>query len=83
MAELPAERRAAIEARTAELVAEIELLREDCAEAYQVVGHLASLAGVFEAEGVEKVLDNLHAASAGEPRPHEDALPLKLETRSE
>ena len=58
--------------------AEIDRLRRDCAEAYQVVATLAVATGVFSTTAVEKVLDNLAAATAGEPRPHEDVLPFQL-----
>lgn len=50
---------------------EIKRLREDCAAAYQIVGHLAAEAELFETDAVEHVLDNLDAASSGDPRPHE------------
>lgn len=55
---------------------EVERLREDCAEAYQVVGALSSMCGLFGTGEVEKVLDNLHAATCGEPRPHATVLPF-------
>ena len=50
--------------------AEIEQLREQCAEAYQFIGALAHEAGVFGRPEVVKMLDNLWAAAQGEPRPH-------------
>lgn len=58
------------------LRAEIERLRQDCSEAYQVVGALAALADLFEHPAVEKALDNLNAAVRGVPRPHADLLPF-------
>jgi hypothetical protein len=61
-----------------ELTAEIERLRSDCAEAYQVVGALAGYAGVFEHPGVIQALDNLSAAADGKPRPHAELLPFDL-----
>lgn len=61
------------------LVVEIERLQQECAEAYQVVGALADMAGVFERPEVGKVLDNLCAAAGGEPRPHADVLPFVVE----
>lgn len=58
------------------LRAEIERLRRDCAEAYQVVG--AGMWGkpcdYFQWD-VERALDNLLAAAEGKPRPHDDLLP--------
>jgi len=55
---------------------EMMRLREDCAEAYQVVG-----CGMFgepckyTQEDVARALDNLSAAANGVPRPHADLLP--------
>lgn len=57
------------------LEAEVERLREDCAEAYQAFGGLAFYFKDDEHKDCEKVLDNLWAASCGEPRPHTDVLP--------
>ncbi len=56
--------------------AEIARLRQECAEAYQVVAALAGAAGVFEGAAVGKVLDNLSAAANGQPRPHASVLPF-------
>lgn len=58
---------------------EIERLRRDCAEAYQVVGAIS--ASLLDSESnppeeVTKALDNLSAAANGEPRPHDDLLPF-------
>lgn len=56
--------------------AELERLRQDCGEAYQVIG--AGMLGepvTYAQADVERALDNLSAAANGEPRPHEDLLP--------
>lgn len=55
---------------------EIDRLRRECAEAYQVVATLATAAGVFNTEAVIGVLDNLSAAAEGAPRQHGDVLPF-------
>jgi hypothetical protein len=56
---------------------EVERLRRDCAELYQVIGVLsASHADLFEHPQVTKALDNASAASNGDPRPHDDLLPF-------
>ena len=60
------------------MAAEVLALRALCAEVYQVVGCLATAAGVFAAPEVERVMDNLAAASAGKPLPHETLLPLQV-----
>jgi hypothetical protein len=54
---------------------EVERLRRDCSEAYQVLGKIAARAGMFKHPDVERALDNLSAAMVGEPRPHDDLLP--------
>lgn len=64
---------------------EIERLREDCAEAYQIIGVLWAReddrregnppADLIPAADFERALDNLSAAAAGGPRPHADLLP--------
>lgn len=61
---------------------EIERLREDCAAAYQCSGVIARAAGVFETGSVERLLDNLWAASNGATRPHDDLLPYPHEEDS-
>lgn len=66
--------RAALRASGDNETAEIKRLREDCAEAYQVVGALAGKR--FNDADVEKALDNLVAAANGTPRPHDDLLPF-------
>ena len=60
------------------LRAEVERLRRDCAEAYQVIGALAPRAGLLQYPAVEKALENLDAATRGDPRPHADLLPIFL-----
>lgn len=55
---------------------EIERLREDCAEAYQVVGSLAARSGLLNDAATAKALANLMAAAGGWARPHEDLLPF-------
>lgn len=66
--------------------AEIERLRRDCAEAYQVVGTLSGVLWSNESvrmEDVTKALDNLLAAAEGKPRPHEDLLPFPATPNAE
>ena len=60
------------------LRAEVERLRRDCAEAYQAIGALAERAGLLQYPAVEKALENLDAATRGDPRPHADLLPISL-----
>jgi hypothetical protein len=60
------------------LRAEAERLRRDCAEAYQVIGAMADRAGLLHHPAVEKALENLDAATRGDPRPHADLLPILL-----
>ena len=60
------------------LRAEVERLRRDCAEAYQVIGALACRAGLLHHPAVGKALENLDAATRGDPRPHADLLPIFL-----
>lgn len=62
--------------RTTKADREIERLRRDCAEAYQVVGVLATEASLSNNKAITRALDNLAAAVAGDPRPHEDLLPF-------
>jgi hypothetical protein len=55
---------------------ELQRLRRDCAEAYQVIG--AGMFGepcAYTQDDVERALNNLIAAAEGEPRPHDDLLP--------
>jgi hypothetical protein len=67
----------------AALRAEIERLRGECAEAYQIVGALADVAGAFETDAVVRILDNLMAAAVGTPRKHEDVLPFVISSRTD
>lgn len=59
------------------LQAEVDRLRRDCAEAYQVCGGalLGDDGKFWTDDDAERVLDNLSAAASGEPRPHDDLLP--------
>lgn len=54
-----------------ELRKEVERLRDDCADLYQIVA-AAMLDDPVEYTGADvvRVLDNLNAAASGEPRPH-------------
>ena len=54
-------------------------LQRDCAEAYRVVGALAG--DRFKSNSVQRALDNLGAATDGEPRPHDDLLPWPDDTK--
>lgn len=56
--------------------AEIERLRDDCAQAYQVVGSLAASAGLLNDAATARALSNLLAAAGGWPRPHDDLVPF-------
>lgn len=64
---------------------EVSRLRRDCGEAYQVVGHLMHCDGEpppwWTNADVARALDNLSAATVGDPRPHEDLLPWPLGTK--
>ena len=65
-----------LKAELASAKAEIERLREDCAEAYQVMGSLLIGEPVkWSDEDAQRALDNIVAAANGEPRPHDDLLP--------
>ncbi len=59
------------------LETEVDRLREDCAQFYQVIGCLADAAGLWDSDQVNKALDNANAAAGSEPRPHSDLLPFK------
>jgi hypothetical protein len=61
--------------------AEIERLRRDCAELYQVIGTMAESYSDPEAAQIIKALDNASAAANGDLRPHDDLLPFILEQR--
>jgi hypothetical protein len=59
-----------------QLALEIERLRRDCGEAYQVIGAGMFLDPVaYTQDDVERAMDNLNAAANGAPRPHDDLLP--------
>lgn len=60
------------------LLREIQPLRQDCADAYQVVGALGAAAGILGSDQLAKALDNLAAASRGEARPHDKLLPFTV-----
>lgn len=47
-----------------------------CGEAYQAVGLLANMAGVFDDPIVQALLDNLSDAADGKPLSHESILPF-------
>ena len=59
--------------------AEIERLRRDCAELYQVIGTMAESCIDPDAGPIIKALDNASAAENGDPRPHDDLLPFIIE----
>jgi hypothetical protein len=66
-----------------EMASEIDRLRHDCAQAYQIIGVLAARAGLFEHHNVVRALDNFTAASGGCQRPYDDLLPFDLDETSE
>ena len=61
--------------------AEIKRLREDCAEAYQVVGALTLMTDPIDYTDADadRILDNLSAAASGYKRPHDDLLPWPMD----
>ena len=63
---------------TYRMAAEVLALRTLCDEVYQVIGSLAHAAGVFDRPEVERVLNNLIAASVGNPLPHKTLLPFDV-----
>lgn len=68
--------RAAKTALATEAADAIARLRDDCGEAYQVIG--AGMLGdpcSYTEGDVERALDNLIAACNGDPKPHHDLLP--------
>jgi hypothetical protein len=75
---MPEERPATSHLGLPALRAEVERLRRDSAEAYQMIGALAERAGLSNHPAVEKALENLDAATRGDPRPHPDLLPIYL-----
>jgi len=60
---------------------EIDRLQRDCAEAYQVIGCFPDVSP--SENDIERALDNLSAAVAGDPRPHDDLLPWPSEEIAE
>ena len=60
------------------MASEILALRALCTEVYQVVGMLSHQAGVFDQPEVESALNNLIAASVGNPLPHKTLLPFDV-----
>lgn len=75
---MPEERPATANLSVPALRTEVERLRQDCAEAYQAIGALAERAGLLQYPAVVKALENLDAATRGDPRPHADLLPIFL-----
>ncbi len=62
--------------------AEIKRLREDCAEAYQVVGTILFSCNhhlKYAESDLSRALDNLSAASSGRDRPHNDLIPWPMD----
>ena len=57
---------------------EVERLRRDCSELYQVIGTMAEHCPNPTDPAIVKALDNASAASAGKPRRHDDLLPFIL-----
>lgn len=57
---------------------ELDRLRRDCAEAYQVIGAMASTDVPLNLDhpDVIRALDNMSAAANKQPRPHDDLLPF-------
>lgn len=69
-----------IAADAASPASEVERLREDCAELYQVIGVMADYCP--DDQAIVKALDNASAAANGLPRKHHDLLPFILPTAS-
>lgn len=57
---------------------EIDRLRRDCAELYQVIGTMAEHCPDPSAAVIVKALDNASDAANGDPRRHDDLLPFVL-----
>ena len=57
---------------------EIERLRRDCAELYQVIGNMAEHCPDPEDPAIIKALDNASDAANADPRRHDDLLPFIL-----
>lgn len=60
---------------------EIERLRRDCAELYQVIGTMAEHCPDPTDPAIVKALDNASDAANGDPRRHDDLLPFVLPMR--
>lgn len=75
---MPEERPATSHLSLPALRTEVERLRHDCAEAYQVIGAVAERAGLLQYPAVVRALENLNAATRGDPQPHADLLPIFL-----
>lgn len=62
--------------------AEIARLKQDCSQFYQAVCQVINALGNLSAHDIgclNRLLDNVKAATRGEPRPHEDLLPFLLD----
>lgn len=64
--------------RTTPAPSEVERLRRDCAELYQVIGTMAEHCQDPEDPAIIKALDNASDAANGDPRRHDDLLPFVL-----
>lgn len=64
-----------------DLEAQIERLRRDCAELYQVIGTMAEHCPDPSDPAIVKALDNASDAAGGAPRRHDDLLPFVLPDR--
>lgn len=72
-------RRATRRGKTCEDAAkEIERLRRDCSELYQVIGTMAEHCPDPSDPAIVKALDNASDAANGDPRRHDDLLPFVL-----
>jgi hypothetical protein len=69
---------AAAQVRERAQPSEVERLRRDCAELYQVIGTMALHCPNTEDPAIIKALDNASDAAAGDPRRHDDLLPFVL-----
>ena len=55
---------------------EVERLRRDCSEAHVIIDSIMhNMQLGYYVSDIQRVLENLSAAAAGTPRPHEDLLP--------
>lgn len=64
--------------RTTPAPSEVDRLRRDCAELYQVIGTMAEHCPDPEDAAIIKALDNASDAASGDPRSHDDLLPFVL-----